>query len=222
MLLVGGALLVLAVPRTVAAWTALGARPAMAKLEYNRAASRQELIECVEAYEGAIQWTRSALRLTNLATCELALASMAVAGGPDRAMWLARAEEHLVQGLIDDPADGYAWTRLAIARSNRGAPGRDVTAALVMALDTTPNTRVLWASARSELLMAYVPFFKLEELFTVRNQLWTIWTYSPERRPGLVEAAHRQKQLTLLKWSLARDNEATTQLETMERQFAAP
>lgn len=221
-LFLGIALLVLAFPRTVAAWAALDAAPAMENISYNRPATPQELAACVEGYERSLQWVRSEARLANLASCELAIASAAPPGTPDRVKWLARAEQHLIEGLIDDPADGYAWTRLAVVRNLRGAPGREVAAALVMAIDTTPNTRLLWASARSELLMIYMPFFKLEELYTVRHQLWTIWTYSPKSRPGLVDAAHRRMRMDLLRWALANDKEATAELDMMERQFSGP
>ena len=221
-LCLGIALLVLAVPRTVAAWTELAANPAIDKISYNRTPSRQELFECVAAYERAIQWTRSDLRLTNLASCELALAVAALPDDPERATWFSRAEQHLVQGLIEDPADGFAWTRLAVVRDLRGATGRDVAIALVMAIETAPNIRLLWSSARSALLMAYVGSFKLDELYMVRHQLRIVWSYSPKHRPGLVEAAHRLNRLNVLTWALADDKEAMAEFEMMERQSRFP
>jgi hypothetical protein len=217
----GVSLLVLAVPRTVAAWTSLGARPAMAKLEAGDTPTAEELSECVEASEQAIRWTPSSVRLGNLGSCEFALARTASTASSERAAWLARAEEHTQQSLVEDPADGFAWTRLALIRRERGASAREISAALIMSVDTTPNARFLWP-LRSELLLFYAPFMNRDELFTVRQQFRTMWTYSPKHRPGLVEAAHRLNRRDVLTWALSDDPEAMAEFEMMERQSRFP
>jgi hypothetical protein len=220
-LVLGVSLLVLAVPRTVAAWTSLGVRPAMAKLEAGEPPTVEELTECVEAGEEALRWTRSSVRLGNLGSCEFALARAASTDASERAAWLARAEEHTQQSLIENPADGFAWTRLALMRRQRGAGAREICAALIMSLDMTPNARILWP-LRSELLLFYAPFMTSDELVTMRHQFRTMWTYSPRHRPGLLEAAHRLNRREILTWALSDDREAMAEIEMMERQSRFP
>jgi hypothetical protein len=113
-LLLGLAVVAMAIPRTVAAWIALGSRPAMVDLQVATQPTGPELAACVDAYERALQWMRPSTRLANLGSCEFALALAMPADDPDRAHWLTRAEEHHKQVLQMNPADafaGCAWRR---------------------------------------------------------------------------------------------------------------
>jgi hypothetical protein len=69
-----------------------------------------------------IRWTPFGLRLTNLAMFELQLATRLSPGDAQRAKLLERSESHLVEGLLQNPCDGYAWLRLAFVQDYRGLP----------------------------------------------------------------------------------------------------
>lgn len=217
----GIALLGLAIPRTVAAWISLGAEPTMARLEANRPTTVQQLGQCVAAYDSALRWVSSPVRFANLGTCEFSLALATPTDTSQRADWLARAEEHTSKALILNPAETFAWTRLAFIRANRAAAARDVVAPLIMSLDTGPNVRALWRS-RTRLILRYAPFMTVDDLLTVRHQLKTIWLYGPSERPYLLEMAHTLDRMPQLLWALRDEPEAMAELETMERNTRFP
>ncbi len=221
MLMLGLVLIVLAVPRTVAAWKGEQGRPALDKMEANKTPTAAELTTCVEAYTGSLRWVQASFRLFNLGTCEFAIALAKPLNDPGRSDWLMRAEQSTVRGLILDPANAFGWARLAFIRADRLAPGREVVAPLIMSLDTGPNARPLWRG-RTRLMLLYTPSMTHDERLTVRYQLNTIWTYGPSERPNILEAAHTLNRLPLLMWALRDDPEAIAELETMERNTRFP
>lgn len=190
------------------------AAPAIAKYQADKVPGHSELLDCVDGAAKALSWIRSSVRLSNLATCEFGLASKGAVGDPDADKWQARAEEHQLKSLKLNPLDGYAWLRLAIMRSRRGAQSRDVVAALVMSLTTAPNVRSMW-NTRAWYLLRYVPMMTVEELTMVRDQLRTIWQWQPESRRYLVETAFRNDRWDMLTWSLRDDRDAMTEVEKL-------
>jgi hypothetical protein len=219
--LAGVALLMLAVPRTVAAWASLGQQAAIIKIDRGETPTVEELNACVEAGERASRWIASATRSGDVGSCEYGLALGAPMGSAERAAWFARAEEHTQQSLIQNPADGFNWFRLALIRLQRGAGAREIVPLLITSLDTAPNARLLWPK-RSEFLLFYAPQMNLDERLTARQQLRTIWTYSPAHRPRLLEAAYRLNRRDVLTWVLSDDPEAMAELRMMERQSRFP
>jgi hypothetical protein len=218
---VGVALLALAIPRTVAAWTSLEVRPAMARLEAGEQPTAEELAQCIDAGERAIEWIPSSVRLANLGSCEFAQARQVSADSPERGDWLARAEEHTKQSLTYDPTDGFTWVRLGRIREMRGAAARDIMSTLMMSIEMTPNARPLWR-LRSEMLLVYARLMTPDDSAALRRHLHTMWTYSPRHRPMLLEMAHRLGRLDILRGALADDPEAIAELAMMERQSRFP
>lgn len=215
-LLLGLALIVLAVPRTVAAWKGVQGLPALDKMKANETPTAAQLTTCVEAYTGSLRWVQASFRLFNLGTCEFEIALAKPLDDPERGEWLKRAEQSTFRGLVANPAETVGWSRLAFIRHNRHAAGRDVVAPLIMSLDTGPTMRPLWRG-RTWLMLLYAPQMTVEELLTVRFQLKTIWTYGPSERPHLLEAAHNLDRLYMVLWALRDDPEAMAEFETMER-----
>ena len=219
--LLGVALLVLAIPRTVAAWAARDTEPAIIKLNRFVRPSRDELIECVKAGQKALRWARSATWWSNVGRCELELARQVPRNSPAQVLWLARAEEDTRKSLLANPADGYAWLRLAVVRMERGAEVASIVSPLITSLDTAPNRRLVW-SDRAWMLLFYAPSMTPDELLILRHQLQTIWTYSPRDRPWLLNAAHNLDRMNILTWVLRDDPEAMAEFETMERNTRFP
>lgn len=218
--LLGFALIGLAIPRTVAAWKAAEGRPALDRLEVNETPTAAQLATCIGAYTYALRWEQTSNRLFDLGSCEFATA-LAKPSDQERGEWLKRAEESTVRGLLLNPAESFAWSRLAFIRQNRHVAARDVVTPLMMSLDTGPNMRDLWRG-RSRLVLRYAPYMTPEELLTARFQLRTIWDYAPSERPQLLEAAHNLDRLSIVLWALRDDPEAMAELETMERNTRFP
>jgi hypothetical protein len=218
--LLGAALVILAIPQTVAAWTTRRVERTIGKLNRDVRPSRDELLECVRAGQKAIDWVASAPRWGDLGRCEFALAGAARSRSA-ALTWLARAEKHTRLGLLADGADAYAWVRLAAMRAARGAEAAAIVSPLMASLDVAPNTRPLWPF-RTRLLLFYAPQMTPEELPVLRHQLRTIWTYGPSYRPHLLELAHTLYRLDVLTRALRDDPEAMAEFETMERNTRFP
>jgi hypothetical protein len=204
----------------VSVWIALGAERAIAKLEISQPPSQSEALQCVSALERALVWIRSSKSLLNLGSCEFQLFLNSPSNDKVR-HWLSLAERHTIEGLTLNPTDGFAWTRLAFIRYRRGATGREVATALITSVDVAPNIRQLWYP-RYNLLFLYARQMTLEELFVLRRQLRTIWTYSPASRPLLVASAHQFDGVNVLVWAFQGDNDAMDELKTMERASLFP
>jgi hypothetical protein len=210
----GAGLLVLAIPRTVSAWAALQAEPAIEKLQFGKTPSDDELATGVAALDRALTWTPSARRLTDLALLELVQATRIQANDAMRADLLARSEHHLIDGLTEDPANSFAWLRLATVRELQGAPGRQVAVALLQSLDMGPNIRRLWIQ-RARGLLIYWPYFTPDEFLSMRSQLGAIWSDKSMRVP-LVQTADQFSQLPILSLALASDPAAFEELERLK------
>jgi hypothetical protein len=212
--LLGFALIGLAVPRTIAAWSALAAGPALDAIFNNRAPSDDELDAAVQGLERAIAWSSSGNRLTNLALLRAVQAERFPVDNPHRQELLMQAEELLVTGLSANPGDGYAWLRLAVVRSLRGAESRQIVAPLMQSVDTAPNARHLWLP-RIEMMLRYWPDFSVDELLMMRSQIRTIWTVPLYRLP-LIRAAEVERQGLMVRWSLSGDPGIEAEYDRLE------
>jgi hypothetical protein len=217
----GASLLVLAVPRTLAAWASLDAVPAIDKLQMGQTPSADELTNGVTALKRALDWTPSARRLADLALLELEQAFRFPKEDSRRAELLGVAEQHLVAGLRMNPANGFAWLRLATVRELQGAPARQVAVALTQSLDVAPNMRKLWIP-RAAGLLAYWRYLTVDELQALRGHLRAIWTADKTMRLPLMRAAQQVEQFPILAWSLTEDPIALEELERLKPQLAQP
>lgn len=211
----GAALLVLGVPRTIAAWEALAAEPALEKLQVGRKrASDAELADAVDGLERSVAWIPSARRFADLAFLEVEQAIRLPLEDPKRTVLLASAEQHVIKSLVANPADGYAWMRLAIIRELTGAPPRQIAVALAQSLDVAPNVRQLWIP-RATMLMTYSSHLTAEELPAWRSQLRNIWTYGRAVRLPLLQTAIRLGQVETVSWGIGDDPPAQEEFEKL-------
>lgn len=206
-------LLYLAVPRTFAAWASLEAQPALEKLQEGRSPSDVELATGISGLQRALGWSASARRLTDLALLELGQAERLPIADPASLRLLASAERHLLDGLGANPVNGFAWLRLALIRELRGAPHREIAAALAQSLDMAPSMRKLWLP-RMILFFAYWRDLSYDELLAVRAHLRTIWEADAAVQRPLIQASIQAGQLPFLVWALG-DNPASP--EDIER-----
>ena len=187
-LLLGGALLTLAIPRTLAALYSLKALPAFEKIADGKPPTNGDLIAAAVGLTAAVAAAPSGEKLVKLGTVEML---QALDLGPDeaqRAGLLARSEHHLNEGLLANPTQTLGWLTLAEVRIVRGANGRDVAIALMHSVDVGPNTRFAWIP-RAKLLLRYWQLLDIEALPVFSAQIRTIWSASPAYRAQLTEAA---------------------------------
>lgn len=210
-------LMTLAVPRTIAAWSAFAARPALDTIFNGRTPSDSDLNAAVLELEYAVSWSSSGGRLTNLALLRAVQAERLPFDSPQRQELLMQAEDLLIRGLSDNPADGYAWLRLAVVRSLLGAESRRVVDALMQSVDTAPNARHLWLS-RIEMILRYWPDFSVDELLMMRSQIRTIWT-APHYRLPLIRAADAEGQALMVRWALYGDPSIEAEYQKLESQL---
>jgi hypothetical protein len=196
-------LVILAAPRTIAAWSALAAGPALDTILSGHTPSDGDLNAAVLGLERAVLWSSSGGRLTDLALLRAVQAERLPVDSPHREAMLMQAEDLLLRGLSANPSDGYAWLRLAVVRSVRGAESGQVAAALMQSLDTAPNARHLWLP-RIEMMLRYWRDFSVDELLVMRSQIRTIWTVPLYRLP-LMRAADAEGQSLMVRWSLSGD-----------------
>lgn len=211
----GIALLVLGIPRTIAAWESLAASAVLEKLAVGKSTpSDAELAEGVDGLERAIAWAPSGHRLADLAFLEVEQVLRLPPTSPQHAALLASAGQHLVDGLLANPADGFAWLRLAIVRELVGAPPRQIAEALAQSLYMAPNTRQLWLP-RATMLLRYWRYLTVEELLTMRAQLRTIWTFDKPMRPSLFIAADRLAEAPMISWGIGDDPAGQAEYEEL-------
>lgn len=219
--LLGGLLLYLAVPRTIAAWAALEAQPPLEKLQDGKSPSAEELVRGVAGLQQALTWLPSARLSTDLALLELAQATSLPIDDPARKRLLAESEQRLLVGLSENPANGFAWFRLALVRELSEASPRQIAAALAQSLDMAPNARKLWLP-RAAMLLAYWRYLTPDELPAMRAQLRTIWTAHEAFRLPLLQEADRLGQRLMLLWALGDDKATLQELESLEKRVPPP
>lgn len=195
-LVVGVALVILGIPRTIGAWIGMPAAPVIRELLQDRSPSPARLREAIDAQRRSTAWDPAPRRLTDLAYLELALAQRSPVGEA-RATSLAEAEAHVSEGLLRNPADPFAWIRLALIRHLRGAEPRDVVVALIQSVDMGPNTNPIWL-LRAQLFLTYSDALTEDERHVLRGQLRTIWTATPRLRQEL------RKPLLTIAWLLGK------------------
>jgi hypothetical protein len=200
----------------MAAWEALGARPTLEKLEIGKARpSDQELAEAVAALERSVAWVPSARNNADLAFLEVEQVLRLPADDAGRAGLLSRAQQHLVDSLTANPADGFAWLRLAIVREQGGAPPRQIAVPLAQSLDVAPNVRQLWLP-RAIMLLRYWRYLTVDELLAMRAQLRTIWMVDKAARLPLLHAAENMGQAPMISWAIGDDRSAQAEYEKLK------
>jgi hypothetical protein len=208
-IVLGAALVGLAVPRTVAAWEAVAAHAALTKFTK---ASPAELREGVAGLSRAVTWIASSRYLTGLGTLELLLAEALPPADATRAGLLASAERHLVEGLAAGPLDGLNWYRLAEVRAARGAERRAIVDALMKSLDLAPNMRGLWID-RTVALLRDRRLLTPDETAALNSQIRRIWPVDATFRTRIVTTLRGDRpSLEALRQALGRDSEAQAEL----------
>jgi len=219
----GAGLLVLSVPRTIAAWEAMPARPLLEKIDNAKPIPISELRDGIRGLERSVTWVASDRYLKDLATLELTLFQILPAGNPDRAVVLAACEQHLLDGLAANPADGLAWYRLAQVRQSKGEDARPIVVALMQSVDMAPNFRPLFVGRTLGLILfrrALTP----EEIQIAESQIRTFWRgSSPADRKVLYGYLRGDNAaLAMVEQAVREDTEAKANYEAIKLELTPP
>lgn len=218
--LVGLLLVGLAVPRTGAAWWALGSPYAWERQVMPKPLPLGELAAARNSLQTALYWQPSSQILLELATVELTEALALNANGGRRPAVLESAELYLNQSLARNPANAIAWYYLGRVRMLRGTEGRQVAQALVESLYAGPGLRMLWIP-RAELLMRYWRFLDEGELQAFQTQLRAISAESAAERAKLFEAALGLGEIRMAAAAIADDPSARQTFNRLKEELGA-
>ena len=219
--LVGLLLVGLAVPRTGAAWWALGSPYAWERQVMPKPLPLEELAAARHSLETALYWQPSSQRLLELGSVELSEALALDPGDGRHPAVLESAELHLARSLSLNPANPIAWYDLARVRMLRGAEGRQVAQPLLESLYAGQGLRVLWLP-RAELLLRYWRFLDEGELQAFQTQLRAISAESAANRSKLFEAALGLGEMRMAAAAIADDPSAQATFENLKKDARSP
>lgn len=216
---VAALLLVLGLPRTVAAWAGLNGADLYHRVTYNQKVPDAELDAAIAGLRYAVTWVPSNLRFKELAGIE-ERRYWSLPSTEERGAQMRRdAEAHAAIAIAANPLDGASSLRLATLRQWRGAPARDVAAPLLQSLDAAPYQRRMWVG-RTGLLFFVWPALTPEEKQAVSGHLRTVWRFAPELRSYMVLAAKAARQEPVLAQALASEPGAAAELERANAEAA--
>lgn len=145
-MLVGMALMILALPGLGAALSRIPGDPVLQDLRAGTPVAPAALWRLHDSRTAALRWRADARALAERALVDALRADTPAFGpgtGATGAARLRAAERDLTAALGAAPADPYTWTRLALIRWRLGRPAASVQAALDAARITGPHNRRL-------------------------------------------------------------------------------
>ncbi len=208
-LVAAAALVVLGIPRTLAAF---GARPGDTILSHVRLGSsvRSEAIqELAESRKAALKWSNSGRYWAELALAQLLLARLSSRDEVEVAKIVRQGAAALENGLARTPVDPHAWTRLAYARSLLDASPRDIVTPLMMSIYVGPHEPKL-VFIRLRLCLGVWEHLSDPERDDVYRQVRFAWKRSKRR---LLELAEETMNFREIRVALLQDPDELLRFE---------
>ena len=141
-LTLGGVLMALSVPRTMAAFTLLPVETILQKVIAGDDVAADDLLRLREAQQTSLDWAWSSTVSADMAHTEIALAKVS-GRAEDRSDWYDQAAHTVEDGLLKAPSNPYSWTRLANLRLRNAEKGQGVSEPLLLSLLSGPYERSL-------------------------------------------------------------------------------
>ncbi len=213
----GVALLVGAVPRTIAALAMLPGAPVLREIQNLRPVERDSLDILIASQRRGLRFGESGRKWTDLGLAQLLLAREQGVQEAIGKETVSRAVATLKAGLALAPANPFAWTRLAYAQSLLTGPSPSVASALRMALLTARyEPRLLFI--RLELCLQSWSYFKTGDRELIFQQVRLAWSKNPER---LVDLAVRTGGVNVVRAALLRSRKDLSAFEKRLRKRAS-
>jgi hypothetical protein len=205
------ALLLLALPRTIASLLTLPSTAVLQRLQSQRPVSFEDLERVVSAQRRAIRLSSDGRLGTDLGLAELLIAERLPGDDPNVRGRLQNAVDALRQGLAAAPGNPYAWARLAYAEARQQGWTPLALSGLRMALLTAPyDPRLIWSRLRLSLLAW--PYMPIEDREIVLQQVRWAWI---ENAAELARLAVEVDQVNVVRAALLRMPEAAGEFEKL-------
>lgn len=219
----GAGLLLLSVPRTIAAWEAMPSRPLLEKIDNAKSIPISDLRDGIRGLERSVSWVASDKYLKDLGTLEFSLYQALPLSDPERTAVLAAAERYLLDGLAANPADGLAWYRLAQVRQSRGGDTRPIVVALMQSVDMAPNFRPLFVG-RTLGLILFRRDLTPEETLVAEGQIRTFLRVGSlaDRKVLYGYLRGDNDSLAMIERALQDDPEAKANYEALKAEVTPP
>lgn len=191
-----GTLLVLSVPRTIGALSALPGDRILRQIQRGETVDAAALGTLISSRERASAWRRRGGDHADMALGNLVLATLnAERDGPDPEP-IRLAVRSLKASLALTPVNPHAWSRLAYAQILRDGPSADVAASIRMSVYLGPHETDL---VFSRLRLSFVAWSHLteEDRELVARQIRFAWKISDEELALLAMATGRYKEIRL-------------------------
>jgi hypothetical protein len=185
-LALGGAILLLAVPRVVAAFWLWLRAPTMDLVIYQEPVSAADLYGLIASRELALGWVDASASRSEQAAALTVLASLEEPESARERELLERALGATEASLARGPADPRGWTRLAYLRTLlAAAPDPAAARALALSLRTGRYDRPDFLARRLHLILLHWPVMPAAAQSRVGDQIRLIWQEEPEELVGL-------------------------------------
>jgi hypothetical protein len=207
----GALLILLAVPRTIAAFASLLGDPVADALQYGKTQPTDQLDALRSGRIFARRFVDSGRLDTDTALADLSFLEAGNVGRPTRAWLLAESIVLLRRGLSMAPANGFAWARLAYALTLSGGEAKEALAAWRMSIMTVPvdERLALW---RVALGLQLRPSFAPDDGPLLDRQIRWAWRYSQDQ---LARLAVERDSVPLVRAALASDPVQLQQLDAL-------
>ncbi len=213
----GVALLVGAVPRTIAAVAMLPAGPVLHEIQNLRSVGRDDLEILIASQRRGLRFGESGRKWTDLGLAQLLLAREQGVRGGIKVEMMSPAIVSLKKGLALAPANPFAWTRLAYAQLLMMGPSPSVASSLRMAMLTARyEPRLLFI--RLELCFQSWAYFKPEDRELVFQQVRLAWR---KRHKRLVDVAVKTGQVNVVRAAVLRSRKDLSTFEKVLRKHAS-
>lgn len=212
------AILLTAIPRTIAAFVSGGGEPVIRTIQNQQKVSIEELETVIDAQKRGLFWVNDAEMEAKLGLAHLLIAEQLGAGDPSAGMHLENARHALRSSLGRSPSNPYAWTLLAYAEFLQlGTWQEPAIAALRMAVLTGAHEPpILW----SRLRLAFLAWNALgsadRDLFA--EQARYAWDLDPKQ---LATLAIGLNATNAVRAALVGDTAATNAFEGLVKQLKA-
>ena len=197
---VGGMLLVLGVPRTIAAFIAIPGSVVLDKIQELDVVTVEELQMLIATQHRELVWNNSGRLQTDMGLSQILLAEKYGQNDSRRIEAIGKAIKSLKVGLSKAPANPFAWTRLAYALALKDGVSAQSIAALILGTELAPFEPRL-AFARISFGFAawrHLQPSERELIFRQVRDLWNTWPHNKD----LVKYAVKSGQVNFIRAAL--------------------
>lgn len=201
-LLVGGSILALSVPRTVAEISLLTVGPIRQAVQQKKPVLFDELVRLHETQMAVLSSMPSGPLLIRRSATESAIAKIFPTKHPKRSQWDEAAESSTKLALLHAPANSYAWMRLAFMRLRSGSEDRTVGEPMMMSVLTGAREISLLFTRIGYAIRVWDQLSE-EDIELIEDQI--LWADRVDRKRLIAIAKRNRNSMMIVFAAIARD-----------------